>query len=131
MLPNGGFMNRFLILIILSWATFSFASTGRTVDADFLKSSDHSKTYTLPSSSGTLALSSGTPVQQIPSGSINGSNTSFSLSNTPTATDSVKLFLDGGFLYQGSIYDYTISGTTINMNTAPALGQTLYATYLK
>jgi len=63
--------------------------------------------------------------QGAPSGSINGSNTSFSLSPTPAASSNVNCFLNGVQQRQGSGADYTISGATITYNTAPASGSTL------
>jgi hypothetical protein len=74
--------------------------------------------------------SCGTPAgpafnQAAPSGSINGSNTSFTLSPTPTASADVNCFLNGIQQQQGSGNDYTISGATITYLTAPATGSKL------
>lgn len=69
----------------------------------------------------------GTDIQEAPSGSINNSNTAFTLSQTPTANAAVKLYQDGLILIQGT--DYTIASTTITMTTAPDFGQFLYAVY--
>lgn len=63
---------------------------------------------------------------ETPSGSINGSNTSFNLTNAPI-NSSLQLFLNGQALRAGSGNDYTISGTTITMATAPTAGETLVA----
>jgi len=71
--------------------------------------------------------SSTTWQQETPSGLINGSNVSFTLTNTPLQAMSLNLSLNGLVLRQGM--DYTISGNTITMTTAPALGQTLWAIY--
>lgn len=65
--------------------------------------------------------------QEVPSGAINGSNTAYTLSQTPTSDASVKLWLDGLFQRQGT--DYTISGSSITMTAAPVSGQTLDAAY--
>lgn len=62
---------------------------------------------------------------ETPSGSINGSNVTFTLANTPI-TGSVQLYLG---LYQAPGNDYTISGATITMTSAPLTGQTLIANY--
>lgn len=51
------------------------------------------------------------------SGTINGSNVAFVLSQTPKSNANVKGYLDGFFLRQGT--DYTISGKNITMTTAP------------
>lgn len=69
---------------------------------------------------------------EAPTGSINGSNTSFTLAHTPVSSDSVSkinLFLDGVMLVPGSGNDYTISGTTITMITVPQTGDNLVASY--
>lgn len=68
-----------------------------------------------------------TEAQETPSGTVDNSNVTFSLANTPTANVAVKLFQDGLILIQGT--DYTISGATITMTVAPNFGQTLYANY--
>lgn len=82
---------------------------------------------------GTVA-SWGTPAGSVnfadnetPSGSVNGSNTSFTLANTPAA-GSLLLFL-GGVLLRGGGEDYSISGTTITMNAAPLTGTVFVAFY--
>jgi hypothetical protein len=59
----------------------------------------------------------------------NGTATSFTLANTPTASAIVQLHLDGLILRQGSGKDYTISGSSITLATACATGQQLYAIY--
>lgn len=116
-----------LLLILISGSAFGSAS--RTIDADAITSSDHTKTWTMPASSGTLF--SVTYVQEIPSGTVNGSNVSFTLANTPLSAASVVLYLDGLVQTQGAGKDYTISGATITMATAPATGQTLWSSYSK
>lgn len=68
-------------------------------------------------------------VDEAPSGTINGSNTVFTLSQLPNDNESVDLFLDG--LYQTPGTEYSVSGTTITMTTAPALGQSLRASYIR
>lgn len=68
--------------------------------------------------------------EETPSGSINGSNTSFTLANTPTA-GTLKLYLNGIRLKSGAGNDYTISTNTITMTTAPISGDVLLADYMK
>jgi hypothetical protein len=65
--------------------------------------------------------------KEIPSGTVNGSNTSFTISFAPTSSDSLTLFIDG--IAKELTTDYSISGTTITMVVAPVAGQALYATY--
>lgn len=70
-------------------------------------------------------------VQETPSGTVDGSNTSFTLANTPPAGSTVSLSLDGLILTQGGGKDYTISGASITLAVAPAVGQNLWAIYSK
>jgi len=65
-------------------------------------------------------------VTETPSGSVNSSNATFTLSQTPTS-GTVKLFQNGIRLKLTE--DYTISGLTITMNTAPITGDLLLADY--
>jgi len=67
---------------------------------------------------------------ETPSGSINGSNVTFTIANTPV-TGSVKLYLNGVRQNAGAGNDYTISGSTITMATAPLTGEVLLADYRK
>ena len=72
----------------------------------------------------------GTPFQEVPTGTVDGSNTTFTLAHTPWAGANLVLFLDRGPVPQGAgAGKYTLSGATITMGTAPQLGQTLYAFY--
>ena len=66
--------------------------------------------------------------QEVPGGTINNSNTAFTLASTPTANAAVHLYQDGLILVQG--VDYTISGVNITMTTAPNFFQSLYASYV-
>jgi hypothetical protein len=66
--------------------------------------------------------------KETPSGSINGSNVTFTLANTPVS-GSEHLFLNGQLLESGAGNDYTISSATITMATAPASGERLKASY--
>lgn len=65
---------------------------------------------------------------ETPSGTINGSNVTFTLANTPVS-GSVHLYLDGIRMDAGAGNDYTISGGTITMATAPVSGDKLRADY--
>ena len=68
--------------------------------------------------------------KEIPSGAINGSNTAFSLANTPVA-GSEHVYLNGILLESGSGNDYTISGTNITLLSTPLTGEKLRVTYRK
>lgn len=66
---------------------------------------------------------------ETPSGSINGSNTSFTLASSPNPATSLELRLNGQILKSGSGNDFTLSDATITMVAAPASGDVLTATY--
>ena len=57
---------------------------------------------------------------ETPSGSIDGANTTFILSNSPSPASSVILTLGRQVQIQGT--DYTLSGSTITYTTAPPSG---------
>lgn len=65
---------------------------------------------------------------EVPTGLINSSNTSYSLSHTPSPAASVKLFKNGQELIAGGA-DYTLATATITMTSAPSTGDTLIAFY--
>lgn len=67
---------------------------------------------------------------ETPSGSINGSNVTFTLASTPVS-GTVRLRENGIWLRGGSGNDYTISGGTITMTTAPVSGDWLEVDYMK
>lgn len=68
-------------------------------------------------------------VDETPSGTVNGSNQAFTLSQTPVdPLDSVKVFLDG--IKRDYTTEWTISGTTITFVTAPVVGQTVRVEYV-
>lgn len=121
------------VLVLVSLTMFAWQSFGaatRSIDGDAVLSADHTKAYTMPTSAGTL-IDSGTIVQEAPAGTVNGSNVTFTLSFTPLNLNLVDLKLDGVVLEQGAGKDYTISGATITMLTAPVAGQSLLALYSK
>jgi hypothetical protein len=69
---------------------------------------------------------------ETPGGTPNGSNTAFTLANSPSNSGAnLQLYLNGQRLKSGSGNDYTISGANITMLFAPATGDTLLADYLK
>jgi hypothetical protein len=65
---------------------------------------------------------------EIPSGTINGSNTTFTLVNAPSPTDYTQIFYRGELLTLGD--DYSLSDSTITFNFAPITGSYLYAFYV-
>jgi hypothetical protein len=63
---------------------------------------------------------------ETPSGSINGSNVSFTLKNAP-APGTLQLYRNG--VRQGAGGDYTITGNSITFGAAPSSGDVLLADY--
>lgn len=68
--------------------------------------------------------------KEVPSGSIDGANTAFSLANTPVA-GSEHVYLNGLLQQSGAGNDYTISGATITMAAAPLSGEKILVSYRK
>lgn len=68
--------------------------------------------------------------KETPSGTINGSNATFTLANTPVA-GSEHVYLNGILQDSGAGNDYTITGATITMLTAPTTGEKLKVSYRK
>lgn len=64
---------------------------------------------------------------EIPSGTINGVNDTFTLANTPAPATSLQLTLQGVLLIAGT--DYTLSGDTITMTSPPPTGAILLAVF--
>jgi hypothetical protein len=83
--------------------------------------------YYLTSNGTTVSFAALRFAQETPSGNVNGSNTSFTLANTPLSGTSVLVHLDGALLTQTS--DYTQSGTTLTFVSAPVLGQKIVVFY--
>lgn len=67
--------------------------------------------------------------EEVPSGAINGSNTTFTLANAPNPSASLQLFLNGVLQAQGAGEDYTLSGSTITFTVAPSTGDLLLCWY--
>lgn len=95
----------------------SFTNANITVNAKGLVTAASSG-----SSGGTV-----TAYAETPSGTINGSNTVFTLANAPAGNSGVVVILDGIVQYNG--LDYTVSGTTITFASAPATGSSIFAYY--
>lgn len=87
--------------------------------------------FTVNNTAGSGFIKYGNMVNnETPSGTINGSNTAFTLANTPQSS-SLELFLNGQLLEPGSGNDYTISGAAVTMLFAPLSGDKLRAYYWK
>ena len=64
---------------------------------------------------------------EIPSGTINGTNKTFTINKAPNPISSLKVYWNGQLLLAGS--DYTLSGTTITMEEAPDSGDNFWIDY--
>lgn len=64
---------------------------------------------------------------ETPSGTVNGTNTIFTLAHTPTPSAGLELFLNGVLQQQSG--DYTLATATITFTTAPRTGDVLLAWY--
>jgi len=64
-----------------------------------------------------------------PSGTVNGTNVTFTLSQTPKDSAAVQVFVNG--VYRTPTTDYSISGTTLTFTAAPASGSLVEVHYIK
>jgi hypothetical protein len=83
-----------------------------------------------------LAVKAGFPTgrlvtRETPSGTINGTNTAFSLATAPNPVGCEQIYLNGILLNGGAGNDYTIAGASITFATAPSSGDVLLAIYWK
>lgn len=69
-------------------------------------------------------------VSEVVSGTVDGSNTAFTLANTPIS-GSIEILIEGHVLKAGSGNDYTITGAAVTMLTAPLSGEVVTANYRK
>jgi hypothetical protein len=69
------------------------------------------------------------PKDETPSGTVNGVNDTFTLTESPSPTASLKLFVDGVMMTQGT--HYTLAGATVTFGASyiPVSGQTIFASY--
>lgn len=79
---------------------------------------------TITGGGGSIAVDA---VTETPTGTVDGSNVTFVLSNPP-ATGQVVLSING--LIQKKTTDYTISGSTITFTSAPPTGSNIQAFYV-
>lgn len=68
--------------------------------------------------------------RETPTGTINGTNTAFTLANSPISGTEM-VYKNGQLMNGGSGNDYTISANTITFTTAPKTGTVLLVTYWK
>jgi len=115
-----------LIVAFVFAPSNAYSNTPRSWTFDSINSSaTPGSGWTLPSFGGLMG--SAGMVQEAPSGSINGSNTTFTLTYTPATAATLLCHLDGQL--QILTTDYTRSGATITEVVAPATGQVLICQY--
>ena len=68
---------------------------------------------------------------EIPSGTKNSTNVTFTLAGTPTPSASLKLYVGGLLMASGAGGDYTLGTATITMSIAPSANDTMLAYYRK
>jgi hypothetical protein len=66
---------------------------------------------------------------EVPSGSIDGVNTAFTVSFPPVPTNSLLFFVNGVLQKQSPVSDYVLSGSTITVAKAPKKNDNLLALY--
>jgi hypothetical protein len=66
---------------------------------------------------------------EVPVGTKNSTNTTFTLAGTPTPSASLQLYVGGLLMSPGSAGDYTLSTNTITMSVAPGANDAIYAFY--
>lgn len=77
----------------------------------------------------TAVTSSNFMFNEIPSGTVNGNNVTFTLAHTPT-TGTVAFYKNGILQNPNSSYDYSITGNMITCTFAPLSGSKLLVNYL-
>ena len=119
--------------VLLNGSTLNLSSSGIKISSAGVTATELAASA-FPAGSGLTGGGGSTVSVQIatretPSGTINGSNTAFTLAHTPMS-GTEQIFLNGQLLDAGGGNDYTISGTSITMLSAPITGDKLRATYL-
>lgn len=112
-----------------TWDTWAPGGGGATVPGAGIVKSNGSVLQTATAGTDYMAPADFV-TRETPSGTVNGSTTAFTLANTPIAGTEM-VFLNGVLQDAGAGNDYTISGTTITMLSAPLTGDKLRVTYQK
>lgn len=69
------------------------------------------------------------PEEEVPAGTVNSSNVTFTTSVSIAAAKQLAVYQDGLILNQGVDYTVVIATGVITMTTAPLFGQTVYVKY--
>jgi hypothetical protein len=140
----------------IAWSLFKTAGTGTVTSVSVSSANGFAGTVANPTTTpaitisttvtgltkgngtGLVAATQGTDyilannfvVRETPAGTVNGSNTAFSLANTPVS-GTEQLYLNGILQEPGAGNDYTISGVAITYLAAPLTGDKLRVSYQK
>ena len=68
---------------------------------------------------------------EIPSGTKNSANITFTLAYAPSPAESLRLFVGGLLMTPGTAGDYVVSDQTITLETAPSPNDSMIAYYRK
>ncbi len=107
----------------------SSIATPQTFTGDMTVSTGGVTTVSTNTSTGFVKYSN-VVIREVPSGSINGTNTSYTIANTPVAGYE-EVFLNGVLQEPGASNDYTITTVTIAFVTAPISGDIVLVNYYK
>jgi hypothetical protein len=117
---------------VSSTATYPASGTIMTTATSVACSQMPALTGAVTSSAGSCATSVSAGLNfadaEVPTGLINGSNTSYSLAHTPSPAASLNCF-ENGASQRASGADLTLSTATITYGTAPPTGTTLVCYY--
>ena len=128
--PNVGSFQLFLNGLRQRTSMFSQSGTLLTISTPPHALDDVSCFYTYGSTSSSPSSSpSSTQVyEETPSGTINGSNTSFTLLHIPIS-GTIELYLNGVLQRLGAGYDYQSTSASLTFTIAPISGDTILVNY--
>ena len=106
-----------------------FDSTNHGIEIKLADNSLTLSTSGLAVNTSEVLSSSNNVFGESPSGTIDGTNTNFTLANTPQA-GTLRVYLNGLRQQEGAGNDYTVSGNTITFTTAPSTGDVILADYV-
>jgi len=118
---RNGLLQRLGTDYTLSGPSITFAPGSVPQGGDFVRAY-----YRIPGTGTATSFNDG----ELPSGTINGTNLTFTLASAPSPASSLMLFKNGVLLAQG--VDYALSGITVtfaNTTVAPQTGDLLTASY--